>query len=94
MASGVHNDVAVQISGIRNLDSYARVIGYFNELSIANHIDVDQLQGDRLDLRVSVRGDANSLRRTIELGKRLVSVASAPDANGNSSKILKFELRP
>jgi uncharacterized protein len=78
IAPGARAIVAVQVTGIRDLDAYARALNYLEGVTLvtAGGVAVEQLRGEELDLRLTVRGDANALRRTIGLGRRLVEVKS------------------
>jgi hypothetical protein len=78
IAPGTRANVAVRVQGVRDLDAYARALNYLEgvTLVVAGGVAVEQVAGDELDLRLTVRGDANALRRTIGLGKRMVEVKS------------------
>jgi hypothetical protein len=67
---GVRNDVRVRVAGIAHLEAYARTLNYLEGLTVVRAVSVEQLQADVLDLRVSVRGDAPVLRKTIALDRR------------------------
>lgn len=88
VAAGARAEVPIQVVGVRDLDGYARVLTYLEGLTIVSSVAVEQLRGDELDLRIAVRGDANALRRTVGLGKRLASVEAV------SGDRIRFELRP
>jgi hypothetical protein len=85
VAPGARAVVALQVSGIRDLDAYARTLNYLEGVTLvtAGGVAVEQLSGEDLNLRLTVRGDANALRRTIGLGKRLVEVKSDNPAAGD-----------
>jgi hypothetical protein len=85
IAPGARAVVAVQVNGIRDLDAYARALNYLEGVTLvtAGGVAVEQLRGEELDLRLTVRGDANALRRTLGLGKRLVEVKSDTPATGD-----------
>jgi hypothetical protein len=84
IAPGARAVVALQVSGIRDLDAYARTLNYLESVTLvmAGGVAVEQLRGEEMDLRLTVRGDATALRRTLGLGKRLVEVKTdnAPGA--------------
>jgi hypothetical protein len=94
VAAGVRVEVALQISGIRDLDAYARTLNYLEGLTIVRSVAVEKLQGDRLDLQLAVRGDANALRRTIGLGKRLLPVDGASPPSPNAGERLQYQFQP
>jgi hypothetical protein len=90
VGADVRGAVAVQIGGIRDLDAYARTLNYLEGLTLVRAITVQQLQGEQLDLVLSVRGDANALRRTIGLSKRLMPRA----ASGAATDRLQYDFQP
>jgi len=83
IAPGALAEVPIQISGIRDLDAYARVLTYLEGLTVVANggVIVDELHGEQLELRLKVRGDAATLQRTLALGRRLIE-SSAEPANG------------
>jgi hypothetical protein len=85
IAPGARASVAVRVQGVRDLDAYARALNYLEgvTLVVAGGVAVEQLGGDELDLRLTVRGDANALRRTIGLGRRLIEVKSDDPGSGD-----------
>ncbi len=97
IAPGARAVVAVQVGGIRDLDAYARVLNYLEGVTsvVAGGVAVEQLRGDELDLRLTVRGDANALRRTIGLSKRLIEVKSeVKSTDPATTDQLVFRLAP
>jgi hypothetical protein len=85
IAPGARASVAVRVQGIRDLDAYARALNYLEgvTLVVAGGVAVEQVGSDELDLRLTVRGDANALRRTIGLGRRLIEVKSEDPGAGD-----------
>jgi hypothetical protein len=85
IAPGARAVVALQVNGIRDLDAYARTLNYLESVTLvtAGGVAVEQLRGEDLDLRLTVRGDANALRRTLGLGKRLIEVKSVNPVAGD-----------
>jgi uncharacterized protein len=78
IAPGARAVVALQVIGIRDFDAYARALKYLEGITLvtAGGVSVDQVGGEELGVRLTVRGDATSLRRTIGLSKGLVEVKS------------------
>ena len=94
VGADVRGAVALKISGIRDLDAYARTLNYLEGLTLVRAVTVQQLQGDQLDLVLSVRGDASALRRTIGLSKRLTP-RDAQGANpGATTDRLHYDFQP
>jgi hypothetical protein len=94
VAAGVRGAVALQIFGIRDLDAYARTLNYLEGLTIVRSVAVEKLQADRLDLQLAVRGDANALKRTIGLGKRLLPLDGATPATPDAGERLRYQFQP
>lgn len=84
IAPGALSVIALQVTGIQDLDAYARVLTYLEGLTLvaAGGVSVEQLRGEELDLRLKVRGDAEALRRTLALGRRLVETNAGDAAVG------------
>jgi hypothetical protein len=84
IAPGARAVVPVRVQGVRDLDAYARALNYFENVTlvVAGGVAVEQVGGDELDLQLTVRGDANALRRTLGLGRRLVEVKSEDPTDG------------
>jgi hypothetical protein len=95
VAAGAKTDVSVSIAGIRNIDAYAGAMSYLQSLTVVLGVTVEQMGADTMRLRVTVRGDANTLRRAMELKRRaaaLVVDTAATNAPGDES--LKFRYLP
>jgi len=76
---GARSDVRVRVAGIANLEAYARTLNYLEGLTLVRAVAVEQLQSDVLDMRVSVRGDAPVLRKTIAMDRRFVMDRESAD---------------
>jgi hypothetical protein len=72
--------VSIRIGGIGDVASYAIVTKYLDSLSLVRSIDVDELAGDVVKLRVALRGDLELLRRIVGLGGPLRASTSDPAA--------------
>jgi hypothetical protein len=92
-ASGTAVDnVLVEISGISNLAAYAAAVNYLEGMNLVRGMALDQMSGDTMRLRLAVRGDAATLRRSMTLDKRLVLQPPEPGAPRPSS--LQFRYQP
>lgn len=80
-------EVALAVTGIDNLTSYAAAIKAVESVSVVRGVAVGEVTPGAVTLRVTVRGDAAALRRAIVLGNRLVLKDGAGDT-------LLFQLRP
>ncbi len=84
--ANARSDVKVRVSGIADLEAYARTLNYLEALSIVRAVAVDQTQADVFDMRLTVRGDAAVLSRTIALDRRL----SADGVGGDGALAYRF----
>jgi len=72
-ASGSAVDsVQVEVSGIDDMDAYASTLNYLEGMTLVRGVALEQIQGETLQFRLTVRGDATVLRRTLALGGKLV----------------------
>jgi hypothetical protein len=80
--------LALDISGIPNLDAYASTLNYLEGMTLVRTVSVEQVSGDHMRFRLSVRGDADTLRRAIGLEDRLVL-----DATATTSDLLAYRFQ-
>lgn len=93
-ASGSSLDsVAVEISGIGNLDSYASTLNYLEGMTLVRGVALEQVTGDTMRFRLAVRGDAATLRRALALDGKLVPLAQSADDQVAASR-LQFRYQP
>ncbi len=85
----------MEIAGVDNLDAYARTVSYLNGLLMVRAVSVEVLRADVLRVRLDVRGNQESLRRTLAVDQKLVEVepGSATQA-GDSLSPLAYLYRP
>jgi hypothetical protein len=76
---GARSDVRVRVAGIANLEAYARTLNYLEGLTLVRAVAVEQLESDVLDMRVTVRGDAPVLRKTIAMDRRFTPDRESAD---------------
>jgi hypothetical protein len=89
------SEVHVDVSGIANLDAYARTLNYLEQMTLVRSIAVEQVSGDTLRLRLAVRGDAETLQRAIALDHRLVPLdAGADPATTGAANRLALRYQP
>lgn len=72
--------VDVEISGLGNLEAYAQTLNYLEGLTLVRSVAVEEVAGDTMRFRLTVRGDAATLRRAIALDHRLAAT-SAPEVD-------------
>jgi hypothetical protein len=72
----------VRVGGIGGVRAYAELLAYLNSLSLVHEVAVVEVSGDRVQLRLALRGDLELLRRIAALDSRLGpgTAADAGDA--------------
>ena len=70
------------VVGVESLDDYGRVMSYLEGLSVLQSIQLEQLVGSELTLRVEARGGALVLNRVLALGDILSSSPARSDEFG------------
>ncbi len=86
-ASGNLVPIEIEVTGVSDLRDYAGVQSYLESLTFISHVGVAALTGDTIRFRLTSRGGAESLQRTLSLNGRLQPIAAGE--NG----ILRFQLR-
>ncbi|MCW8955854.1 MAG: DUF2066 domain-containing protein [Gammaproteobacteria bacterium] len=71
---GNAGELTVQINGIQQVDSYARISRYLLSLAPVKNVFVTNIKDDVVKFHVAVTGDQNDLKRIIALGKTLTPV--------------------
>ncbi len=66
--------VRVSITGVSSYADYAAIVKWLEGLELVDHANVEQVQGDRIELLLQAQADAAHLATTIELNNRLVPV--------------------
>ncbi|MCV6588471.1 MAG: DUF2066 domain-containing protein [Marinobacterium sp.] len=61
----------LEVTNVRTLADYAAVVGYLEKLTLVTEVDVEQVDGARLLLRLQLDGRSEQLRRAIRLESRL-----------------------
>jgi uncharacterized protein len=82
------NAVILEVSGVGDLNAYASTLNYLESLTLVRSVAVEQVARDALRLRLAVRGDAETLRRSIALDNRLLP--QPMDASGAAVERLAF----
>lgn len=91
------SEVSVDVAGIADLNAYAGTINYLEQMTLVRSVAVEQLQGDRLRLRLAIRGNAETLQRAIALDNRLVpenAVGNGDPALDSAAGRLALRYRP
>jgi uncharacterized protein len=82
--------VIVEVAGISDLNSYAATLNYLESMTLVRGVALEQVTGEKMRFRLSVRGDAATLRRAIALDHRLVP----QDAGDGATDRLAFRYQP
>ncbi len=86
--------VAVAVSGIVSIEAYGRLQTVLNNVSLIEEFSITEVSGDRVSLRVNVRGGRERLRRALEF-KGLVEQEPGPTfGNAPTASTLEFYLSP
>jgi len=82
-ARGVH----ISISGVSSYADYAAIVKWLESLELVDHANLEQVQGDRIELRLQAQADASQLARTIELNNRLQPIPTPIPAPGSETEL-------
>ena len=85
--SGGLQPVAIEVTGIKDLQDYARVQTYLESLPAVTHVGVEALTQDTVRFQLGTRGGAEALRHALTLEDRLQSTAASADG------VLRYQLR-
>lgn len=83
------NEVVLTVSGISSLSAYDRVMDYVSELTVVTQAVPAELQADRMQVVLSLRGGRQTLVRLLNRGGVLQRDPQALSAND-----LRYQLRP
>jgi uncharacterized protein len=77
-AAGVH----MSVSGVSSYADYAAIVKWLEGLELVDHANLEQVQGDRIELRLQAQANAQQLAATIELNDRFVRIPTPAPAPG------------
>jgi uncharacterized protein len=86
-ASGSLVPIDIEVTGVGDVREYATLQAYLESLSFISHVSVAGLTGDTIKFRLTTRGGAESLQRTLSLNGHLQPIAAGD--NG----MLRFQLQ-
>lgn len=66
-STGERRPVTLRVSGVRDFDTYARVLAYLESVTMLSDVNVESFAGGELMVRASSRGDSGVLSRTLAL---------------------------
>jgi hypothetical protein len=70
-SGGALADVRLEVSGVSDLNAYAETLNYLEGLTLVRAVAVEEVAGDVMRFKLTVRGNAQTLTRAIALGNRL-----------------------
>jgi len=82
--------VQVRISGLRNLNDYARTLKYLQSFEQVTRLALRKMRGEELTVQLIVRGGAGALDKLISFGDVLKALTPA----GGTESMLRFALEP
>ena len=84
--------MTVRVGGIEDVRSYAALLEYLKSLSLVRNVDVEEMAGDVVTLKLAVRGDLELLRRIAAMDGRLQS--GVPGGAAEGSTAIDFIFKP
>ena len=76
-ASGAGTTVPMTVAGVSSFADYSAIVSWLEGLELIEHANVQQINGDRIELGLSASADAAQLGTIIELNRRLQPVSGA-----------------
>jgi hypothetical protein len=80
--------VSVSVAGIEDLGSYAGLLSFLADLSIVQDASVGELDGDRVRVDVTMRGDRQLLERLGAMDGHLVPGSDSAAGNGPGADLI------
>jgi hypothetical protein len=84
--------MTVRVGGMEDVRSYAALLEYLKSLSLVRNVEVEEMAGDVVTLKLAVRGDLDLLRRIAAMDGRLQS--GVPGGAAESSTAIDFIFKP
>lgn len=85
------NDITITITNLKNVDDYAKIFHYLNELSGVTNVEVQNVSADQAKFILTLNVDIKTLRRTLKLNSKLSNIT--PDNNSDDdNKTLETNL--
>lgn len=72
--------VALRVDGVDNLQAYSGLLNYLGNLGLVESVVTTALQGARIELRLSLLGNAQQLNELIALDRDLLPITDRTDA--------------
>jgi hypothetical protein len=79
--------VRISVSGVSSYADYAAIVKWLESLELVDNANLEQVQGDRIELRLQAQADASQLATTIELNNRLQPIPLPIPAPGSETEL-------
>jgi hypothetical protein len=86
-SGGGTRGVRISVSGVSSYADYAAIVTWLESLELVDHANLEQVQGDRIELRLQAQADASQLATTIELNNRLQPIPTPIPAPGSETAL-------
>jgi uncharacterized protein len=86
------SEMTVRVGGIEDVRSYAALLEYLKSLSLVRNVNVEEMAGDIVTLKLAVRGDLELLRRIVAMDERLQS--GVPGGAAEGATAVDFIFKP
>ncbi len=80
--------VRLRIDGIKNLNAYTALLSYLENLGLVQTVTTAELDGERIDLQLSLLGDSRQLYEQIALDRDLLLISDS--VSGANSSLLHY----
>ncbi|MCB1704634.1 MAG: DUF2066 domain-containing protein [Halioglobus sp.] len=77
--SGSGGGLSLAITGVTNYSDYAAIANWLQKLELVDYVNLERVQGERIEFRVQAKTDAAQLAAIIDLNDRLTPVPTLGD---------------
>jgi len=74
--------IRLRIDGIKNLNAYSSLLNYVENLGLVATVTTAEVDGERIELQLSLKGDTRQLYEQIALDRDLLPINNTPDKSG------------
>lgn len=86
-SGGGTRGLRISVSGVSSYADYAAIVKWLESLELVDNATLEQVQGDRIELRLQAQAQASQLATTIELNERLVPIPIPTPAPGSAIEL-------
>lgn len=79
--------VRLRIDGIKDLSAYTSLLSYVENLGLVENVTTAEVDGERIELQLSLLGDSRQLHEQISLDRDLLPIGSSAGAGSPSSPL-------